>query len=96
MANNLKRSTIAYPVTILYLPLKWCGFAYKYFDKQLGNEQYYLARAEPSPENRIFAQYHAPQTDTMKNQILKELASPESKVRVIVATVAMVMGVDIP
>ena len=96
MTNNLKQSTVAYPLTILYLPLKWCGFAYKYFDKWLGNEQYYPTGAEPSPENIIFAQYHAPQTDAMKNQILKELASPESKVRVIFATVAMGMGVDIP
>lgn len=32
----------------------------------------------------------------MKDQILKELASPVSKVRVSFATVAMGMGVDIP
>lgn len=32
----------------------------------------------------------------MKDQILKELALPASKVRIIVATVAMEMGVDIP
>ena len=44
----------------------------------------------------MFAQFHAPQTKAMKEQILKELASPTSKVRVIFATVAMGMGVDIP
>ena len=96
MANDLKQSKAAYPLTILYLPLKWCGFAYKYFEKQLGDEQYYPTGTEPLPENRIFAQYHAPQTNAMKNQFLKELASSESKVRVIFATVAMGMGVDIP
>ena len=32
----------------------------------------------------------------MKDQILTELASPTSKVRVIFATIAMGMGVDIP
>lgn len=32
----------------------------------------------------------------MKDQILQQLASPESKVRVILTTVAMGMGVDIP
>lgn len=32
----------------------------------------------------------------MKEQILKELSSPASRVRVIFATVAMGMGVDIP
>ena len=35
-------------------------------------------------------------TNAIKDQILKELTSPESKVRVIFATVAMGMGVDIP
>ena len=35
-------------------------------------------------------------TKAMKEQILKEMVSPTSKVRVIFATVAMGMGVDIP
>ncbi|XP_044167046.1 ATP-dependent DNA helicase RecQ-like [Acropora millepora] len=63
---------------------------------QLGKEQYYPFGAEALPENRLFAQYHAPQTTAMKDQILKELASPASKVRIVFATVAMGMGVDIP
>jgi len=40
-------------------------------------------------ENRLFAQVHALQTKAMKQQILGELASPTSKVRVR-------LGVDIP
>ena len=96
MASELKEVKLNYPLTILYLPLKWCGFAFKFFEKQLGNEQYYPLEAEALPENRLFAQYHAPQTSAMKDHILKELALPTSKVRIIFATVAMGMGVDIP
>ncbi|XP_068723524.1 recQ-like DNA helicase Blm [Montipora capricornis] len=96
MANDLKQSKAPYPLTIVYLPLKRCGFAYKYFEMQLGNEQYYPTGAEPLPENRLFAQYHSPQTNAMRDQILNELASPESKVRIIFPTVAMGMGVNIP
>ena len=81
---------------MLYLPLKWCGFAFKYFEKNLGIEQYYPSTAEALPENRLFAQFHAPQTNAMKDQILTELASPISKVRIIFATVVMGMGVHIP
>ena len=95
MASELKEIKLNYPLTILYLPLRWCGFAFKFFDKHLGKEQYYPFGAEALPENRLFAQYHAAQTTTMKDQILKELASPASKVRIIFATVAMGMGVDI-
>ena len=96
IAVQVKERTVAYPLTVLYLPLKWCGFAFKYFQKQLANEHYYPSTAEALPENRLFAQYHAPQTKAMKDQILKELSSPNSKVRVIFATVAMGIGVDIP
>ena len=96
IACGLKKSTVEYPLTILYLPLKWCGFAYKYFESHLAQQQYYPSNAASLPENRLFAQYHAPQTSTMKDQILTELASPTSKVRVIFATIAMGMGVDIP
>lgn len=96
IANELKESTVTYPLTILYLPLKWCGFAFKYFERELGNEQYYPSNAEALPENRLFAQFHAPQTNAMKDQILKELASPSSKVRVIFATVANGNGCRYP
>ena len=96
IAAMLKESTVQYPLTILYLPLRWCGFAFKYFERQLGSQQYHPSNAEALPENRLFAQFHSPQTNAMKDQILKELASPISKVRVIFTTVAMGMGVDIP
>ena len=35
--------TVTYPLTVLYLPLKWCGVAFKYFEKHL-NENTFLRR----------------------------------------------------
>ena len=96
IAAKLKEKKVDYPLTIFYLPLKWCGFAFKFLQKQLGRDQYYPTTSEALPENRLFAQYHAPQTQAMKDLVLTELASPSSKVRVIFATVAMGMGVDVP
>ena len=66
------------------------------FDKTLGDNQYYPHDADHVPENRTFAQFHAPQTTKMKEQILGELTSPNSKIRVVFATIAIGMGVDIP
>ena len=40
--------------------------------------------------------HHSPQTIAMKHQVLSELSSPSSKLRVIFATVALGMGIDIP
>ena len=98
IAIGLKEKKVDYPISILYLPLRWCGFSFKFFQKQLGDDQYYspVNPVERKPENRLFAQYHSPKTRTMKDSILKELSSPSSTVRVVFATVAMGMGVDIP
>ena len=41
MASELKKNKLDYPLTIMSLQLKWCGFAFKYLSKHLGNEQYY-------------------------------------------------------
>jgi len=79
IVEKLGEKTVTYPLTVLYLPLKWCGVAFKYFEKHLGDKQYFPAAVDQLPENRTFAQFHAPQTKAMKEQILKELASPTSK-----------------
>ena len=31
IANDLKNRLREYPLTLIYLPLKWCGYAYKIF-----------------------------------------------------------------
>ena len=73
MATELKENKLDYPLAIMYLQVKWCGFAFKYLSKHLGNEQYYPKNAEPISENRLFAQYHSPQTIAMRNQIRNSL-----------------------
>ena len=47
------------------------------------------------PENRLLAQFHSPQTKEMKDEVLKQLCSTHSFKRVVFATVALEMGVDI-
>ena len=96
IARNLLVQKIQYPLTIVYLSLRWCGFAYRLFERILGPEQYFPAGADPIPENRLFSQFHSPQTAAMKEQILQELGRSCSKLRVVFATIAMGMGVDIP
>ena len=84
-----------YPLTIV-LSLRLGGFAYKLFEHVLGNEQYFPPGSTSIPCNRLFAQFHAPQTTQMKEEILKQLCSGESVLHVVFATVAIGMGVDIP
>ena len=94
MADRLLEEHINYPLTIVYLPLKWCGFAYKLFESVLGHSRYFPEGSPPIPHNRLFGQFHSRQTDDMKDEILKQLCSEQSVIRVIFATVALGMGVD--
>ena len=92
IAMNLLEYKIQHPLTInIYLPLNWCGFAYKIFESVLGSLQYYPAGSLQIPENRLFAQFHVSQTKQMKDQILHHICSPVSIVRVTFATVAIGM-----
>ena len=47
MACELKEKEVDYPITIMCLPLRWCGFAFKFFQKHLGN---YPSSADALPE----------------------------------------------
>ena len=96
IATCLLKETIEYPLTIVYVPLKLCGFAYKLFEHILGVGQYFPIGSSPNPENRLFSQFHASQTPQMKEEILKQLSSKTSTIRAVFATVAIGMGVDIP
>ena len=100
IAKELKKSLTAYPLTLIYLPLRWCGYAFKLFMDELGEASYFLSpeKTEKSPENCLFAQYHSPQTDSMKQEIMKQLMGNDEDrtIRVLFATIAIGIGVNIP
>lgn len=61
--------------------------------KKLGQEQY---AGDSIPENRIFAQYHYSYTERMKRYIVNEICKETSKIRFVLATVALGMGLNAP
>lgn len=76
------------------MKLKYCGYAYSLFERVLGEGQYVGETVYPS--SRLFAQFHAPQTNLMKKDIVHEIKRNDSRIRVIFATSALGMGVDAP
>lgn len=98
IAKDLKTELADYPLTLIYLPLKWCGYAFKLFLDILGDASYFPVNAEKIPENCLFGQFHAPQTEQTKQQMLKQLTckSRNSTIRVVFATIAIGIGVNIP
>lgn len=97
VVNELKKNLKQYPLTLIYLPLKWCGYAFKMCLEEMG-EISYLPIRDRRPENCLFAQFHAPQTQLMKDEILRQLQGPDEcrTIRVVFATIAIGIGVNIP
>lgn len=93
IAKELEYKRQNYPMTIIYMKLKYCGYAYKLFEQIIKNSFNGTAHI---PEARLFQQYHAPATKRIKTGIMKEISSPMSRIRVIFATTALGMGVDAP
>ena len=81
-------------MTIIYLKLKYCGYAYGLFERVLKDKQCVGETSEPSA--RLFAQFHAPQTSRMKKDKISEIKKEQWRVRVLFATSALGMGVDAP
>ena len=94
IANELSVQREKYPMTIIYLKLKYCGYAYGLFERILKDKQYVGETNDPAA--RLFAQFHAPQTKRMKKNIISEIKEEHSRIRVLFATSALGMGVDAP
>lgn len=96
LASQLLLELNAFPLTIVYMEsLEALGYAYQYFSYTLKEKQY-IPVDEQFPENRIFAQFHTDYTPEMKHHIVMELRKRCPKIRVILATVALGMGLDAP
>ncbi|XP_057299470.1 ATP-dependent DNA helicase Q1-like [Hydractinia symbiolongicarpus] len=94
IANSLNSVREKFPMTIIYMKLKYCGLAFNLFERILSTFQY--VGFGKTPSSRLFCQYHAPQTKAMKQIIIKKISKKNSRIRVIFATTALGMGVNIP
>ena len=78
IAQELVIQREKYPMTIIYLKLKYCGYAYSLFERILNENRYVGDSKEPT--GRIFALFHSPQTDRMKKELITEIKKADSRV----------------
>ncbi|XP_021342947.1 uncharacterized protein LOC110443215 [Mizuhopecten yessoensis] len=94
ITEDLKTQLAGFPVTIVYMgSLEALSYCYYYISYHLQDLQY---RGENIPENRIFGQYHKDYTDDMKRHIVTELTKENPTLRLVLATVALGMGLNAP
>ena len=68
---------------------------YAHFIYELGDQSYYPPGAEKLASNRLLGMYHSGTADHNKDVIMKSMADANGVVRVVFATVALGMGVNL-
>lgn len=96
LADKLKEMKDAMPLTIIYGTLQTCASCFMYFSSVLGKNQYFPSNSKPISKNRLFAQFHAECPQHEKERIIEEMVQGVCTARVLFATVAFGMGIDIP
>ena len=94
--QDLRAKRMDFPLTIVYGSLETISSCYLYFSCNLGTEQYEPLGAENLARNRLFSQFHAQYPERERQRIVDGLVQGNSKIRVIFATVAFGIGIDIP
>lgn len=96
LVQDLRTKRMDFPLTIVYGSLETISCCYLYFSCNLGSEQYEPLGAENLARNRLFSQFHAQYPEYERQRIVDGLVQGNSKIRVIFATVAFGIGIDIP
>ena len=93
--TSLHTQRIEAPRVIVYCHiLDSCADLYAHFHYELGSSSYYPPDAPHLSDNRLFGMYHACTPSHNKEVILQGLAKADGIIRVVFATMALVMGVD--
>ena len=94
--SSLKEYQKSAPQVIVYCrTLNVCADLYAHFHFELGDSSYYPAGAEQISDNRLFGMFHSNTPEHNKDVILKSLTDLNGVVRVVFATVALGMGVNL-
>ena len=93
---SLKELKSMAPRVIIYCrTLDVCADLYAHFHFELGDGSYYPPGAEQVSDNRLFGMFHANTPQHNKEVILSSLTRPDGVVRVVFATVALGMGINL-
>ena len=92
LRKNLNKTS---RVIVYCRSLNTCSDLYAHFLYELGTASYYPPNALQVSDNRLFGMFHACTPDYNKSVIMKSFSHSDGVVRVLFATVAFGMGVDI-
>ncbi|XP_068723416.1 uncharacterized protein [Montipora capricornis] len=95
LVESLKKERTKFPFTVVFGTLETISSCYSFFSQAMGKEQYEPIGAPSKAENRLFTQFHAQYPIQEKERIIDSLTLGKSKLRVVFATVAFGVGLDL-
>ena len=94
--DTLQAKLVDTPRVIVYCQsLNTCSDLFAHFLYHLGRASYYPPGAAEVSDNRLFGMHHSCAPQYNKDIILQSLRDPNGVVRVVFATVALGMGIDL-
>lgn len=96
LVHELEQKQIACPKVLIYVrDYQRCSELYHLFIQSLGSKAYHPPGVTKTSHNRMVAMYHSGTSPSIQEVVLASLKDPDGKVRIIIATTALGMGVDI-
>ena len=96
LAKEIEMNGVACPRKLLYVnDYKSCGEIFSFFMHTLGNKAYWPRDGTEKSTNRIVAMFHSVTADKIKEHVLSSLKDAQGNVRIVIATSALGMGVNI-
>ena len=96
LVHELEQKQVECPKVLIYVrDYQRCSEIYHLFMQSLGAKAYYPPCATRTSENRMVAMYHSGTSASIQEVVLASLKHPHGTIRIIIATTALGMGVDI-
>lgn len=97
LVNTIKKEANETPRTIIYCKSqKDCGKLFKHFKFELGSFAYYPLGSKEVSKNMLIGMYHAKTLQKYKERVSESLFDGGGICRVVFASTALGMGVNIP
>ena len=96
LIDSLRDKNVNASRVIVYCrTLDACANIFSHFHTELGSNSYYPSWSDTICSNRLFGMFHASTPEKNKETILKSLTDPNGVVRIVFATVALGMGINL-
>ena len=96
LVDSLREKTVHTPRVLVYCQtLDMCSDLYAHFHYELGEASYHPPGSPHLSDHRLFGMFHAHVSQHNKDVILRSLEVPDGVVRVVFATIALGMGINL-